>query len=154
MTTEENAASTALGSASWIGADEYDGDEFYERAIAFFAAVKWDELVSISSRLRHGISCQLGEKYSIGHFNMVRQVVFADGISWVARLRLPPLDAVFGRRERLDSASILKSEVASMKFLKYVTTAFVELKLTSHLHAKKQIICSHSRSLWLQPGSK
>ena len=119
-TVGENPAAL-LGSASWDGADAYDvGGEFYERAIAFFAAVKWDVLASLSSSLRNGISCHFGERFSIGHFNMVRQIVFADGISWVARLRLPPLKAVFGDREALNNASILKVEVASMKFLKCV----------------------------------
>lgn len=119
MAVVENRAAL-LGSASWNGAADYKtGDEFYERATAFFAAVKWDVLASISSSLRNGIPCEFGEKFSIGHFNMVQRIVFEDGISWVARLRLPLLKAVFGGRE-LDSASSLKIEIASMKFFKYV----------------------------------
>jgi hypothetical protein len=110
---DENRAAL-LGSASWNGADAYKiGDELYERATAFFAAVKWDVLASISSSLRNGIPCEFGEKFSIGHFNMVQRIVFADGISWVARLRLPLLKAVFGVREALDNASTLKVEIAS-----------------------------------------
>ncbi len=108
-----------LGSSSWIAADMYEpGGEFHERATKFLATVKWDLLVSISSGLRNGIPCSFEEKFSIGHFNMVRRIVFADGISWVARLRLPELKAVFGDREVLDVASSLKVEMASMKFLK------------------------------------
>jgi hypothetical protein len=107
-----------LGSASWIGADEYEpGDEFHERATTFLATVKWDVLASISSRLRNGVPCKLSGTYSIGHFNMVRRIAFADGVSWVARVRLPEL---FGDREALDMASSLKVEISSMKFLKYV----------------------------------
>lgn len=49
---------------------------------------------------------------------MVRRIVFTDGISWVARVRLPQLKAVFGDGEVLDVASTLKVEIASMKFLK------------------------------------
>jgi hypothetical protein len=112
---------THLGSASWIGVDEYDpGDRFYERATKFFAAVKWDVLASVSSDLRNSVPCQFSEKYSIGHFNMVRRIVFADGVSWVARLRLPQLEAIFGDRELLDVARTIKVEVASMNFLRYV----------------------------------
>ena len=111
-----------LGSASWIGADAYElNSEYSKRATTFLAAVKWDVLASISSGLRNGIPCEYGEKYSIGHFNMVRRIVFADGLSWVARLRLPQLKA--GDHEVLDVASILKVEIASMKFLKYVTSS-------------------------------
>lgn len=53
----------------------------------------------------------------IGDHNMDRRIAFADGISWVARLRLPQLKEVFGGREVLDVASILEVEIASMKFL-------------------------------------
>ncbi|KAK3935482.1 hypothetical protein QBC46DRAFT_358193 [Diplogelasinospora grovesii] len=112
-----------LGSASWIGADAYElGREFHARATTFLVTVKWDVLASIASRLRNGVPCDFSEKYSIGHFNMVRRIAFADGISWVARLRLPQLRAVFGDREVLDVASTLKAEVASMKFLKAKTS--------------------------------
>jgi hypothetical protein len=120
-TTIDEDPAALLGSTSWDGADAYEaGGEFHQRATAFFAAVKWDQLVSLSSRLRGGIPCTLEEKFSIGHFNMVRRIVFEDGISWVARLRLPRLGAVTGDRETLDEARTLKVEVASMKFLKYV----------------------------------
>ncbi|KAH8745123.1 hypothetical protein F5883DRAFT_268911 [Diaporthe sp. PMI_573] len=112
-----------LGSASWIGANAYEpGGEFHERATEFLAAVKWDALTSISSGLRSGIPCNFGENFSIGHFNMVRRIVFADGISWVARVRLPQLNTVFGDREVLDVASTLKVEIASMEFLKAKTS--------------------------------
>jgi hypothetical protein len=110
-----------LGSDSWKGADAYEvGNEFHERATTFFASVKWDVLASLSSSLRNGIPCDFSERFSIGHFNLVRHIVFADGISWIARLRLPQLKAVFGDREALDNVSVLKVEIASMKFLKYV----------------------------------
>lgn len=120
ITVDENPAAL-LGSTSWDGADAYEvGEEFHQRATAFFAAVKWDQLMSISSRLHDGVPCTVGEKFSIGHFNMVRRIVFEDGISWVARLRLPRLGAVISDRETLDEAKTLKVEVASMRFLKYV----------------------------------
>ncbi|KAK5992196.1 Found in mitochondrial proteome protein 29 [Cladobotryum mycophilum] len=53
---------------------------------------------------------------------MVRRIVFDAGVSWVARVRLPHIESVFGDRELLDVASILKVEVASMKFLKAKTS--------------------------------
>lgn len=112
--------SDSLGSASWIGADAYEpGGEFHERATKFLTAVNWDVLASISSRLRDGIPCKVGDRFSIGHFNMVRRIVFADGVSWVARVKLPQLEVGSVDRERFDQvASILEVEVASMKFLK------------------------------------
>lgn len=120
MTEVENQAAS-LGSASWTGADNYEvGGEFHERATAFFAAVKWDVLASASSSLRNGIPCAFGERFSIGNFNLVRQIVFEDGVRWVARLRLPELKAVFGGREALDIASTLKIEISTMKFFRCV----------------------------------
>ncbi|KAI0398956.1 hypothetical protein F4802DRAFT_611243 [Xylaria palmicola] len=112
-----------LGSTSWIGADTYEtGGEYYKRATAFLAAVKWDVLASISSSLRNGIPCEFGEKFSIGNYNMVRRIVFTDGISWVARVRMPPLKAASGALEVLDVAGTLQVEIASMKFLKAKTS--------------------------------
>jgi hypothetical protein len=111
-----------LGSASWVGADAYEsGDEFHARATTFLATVQWDVLASISSRLRNGVPCDFSDKYSIGHFNMVRRITFADGVSWIARLRLPQLKAV-SDSEVLDVASILKVVIAGMKFLRYVAS--------------------------------
>jgi hypothetical protein len=118
MVVEEPADS--LGSASWIGVDAYEpGNKFHERATKFLAAVNWDVLASISSGLRNGIPCKVDDRFSIGHFNMVRRIVFADEISWVARLKLPQLEAGSVDSEAFDQvASTLEVEVASMKFLK------------------------------------
>jgi len=81
MTVVENRA-TLLGSTSWNGATDYKtSNEFHRRATAFFAAVKWDVLISLSSSLRNSIPCEFGEKFSISHFNMVQRIVFKDGIS-------------------------------------------------------------------------
>lgn len=111
---------TTLGSTSWEGAGGYEASgELHHRATTFFAAVRWDSLLALSSKHRDGIPCSFGEKFSIGHFNMVRRIVFADGVSWVARLRLPRL-ASLGGLEALDDASTFKAEIASMKFFKYV----------------------------------
>ncbi|KAK0734101.1 hypothetical protein B0T26DRAFT_760841, partial [Lasiosphaeria miniovina] len=118
-----------LGSHSWIGAEAYEpGSEFHERATAFLAAVKWDLLASISSRLRNRIPCHVHAQFSIGHFNMIRRIEFADGASWVARLRLPPLEALSGGNREVDAANTLMVEIASMKFLKAKTsTPFPEV---------------------------
>ncbi|KAF5976140.1 protein kinase-like domain-containing protein [Fusarium bulbicola] len=100
-------------------ANAYDlGDELHDRALAFLAKLNWDHLLSISSALKNGVPCTFSQKFSIGHFNIVRRIDFADGTSWVARVRLPELRTVFGDREALDVASTLKVEVASMKFFK------------------------------------
>ncbi|KAF5687134.1 hypothetical protein FCIRC_2522 [Fusarium circinatum] len=116
---ESNAPVDLVGSISWIGADAYDpGDELHDRALAVLATLNWDHLLSISSALKNGVPCTFSQKFSIGHFNMVRRIGFTDGTSWVARVWLPELRTIFGDREALDVASTLKVEVASIKFFK------------------------------------
>ena len=89
-----------------VGADAYEaGGEFHQRATAFFAAVKWDQLATVylapSGRNSLSVtSTSSGESY--------------------LRTVLVGLGAVIGDREMLDVARTLKVEVASMKFLKYV----------------------------------
>ncbi|KAF5672697.1 kinase-like domain-containing protein [Fusarium denticulatum] len=118
-----NATDDLVGSTSWIGADAYDpGDELHDRALAVLDELNWDHLLSLSSALNNGVSCTFSQKFSIGHFNMVRRIDFTDGTSWVARVRLPELRSVFGDREALDVASTLKVEVSSMKFFKAKTS--------------------------------
>ncbi|RGP66279.1 kinaselike domain [Fusarium sporotrichioides] len=114
----------ALGSTSWIGADNYEsGGDFHDRALKTLNEINWDRLLTISSSLRNGTSCRISQSFSIGHFNMVRRIEFADGISWVARVRLPEMKSFFGDREMLDDAETLRVELASMNFLKRAKTS-------------------------------
>lgn len=110
---------TALGSDSWVGASDYDeGDELHTRVSEFIKGINWKRLTEVASDLRKGSKCRLSEKYSVGHFNLVRKLVFEDGVSWIARLRLPLLQNVFGTREALDVASSMRIEIATAKYLK------------------------------------
>ncbi|KAF5627809.1 kinase-like domain protein [Fusarium tjaetaba] len=118
-----NATADPVGSTSWIGADAYDpGDELHGRALAVLDKLNWDHLLSLSSALNNGVPCTFSQKFSIGHFNMVRRIDFTDGTSWVARVRLLEFRTVFGDREVPDVASALKVEVSSMKFFKTKTS--------------------------------
>ncbi|KAI9748398.1 MAG: hypothetical protein M4579_007235 [Chaenotheca gracillima] len=53
---------------------------------------------------------------------MVRHLVFEDGTSWVARLRMPSPDSEVREKDVLESDQIMKVEVASMKFLRARTS--------------------------------
>ncbi|KAJ5945993.1 hypothetical protein N7454_002832 [Penicillium verhagenii] len=111
----------SLGSSSWLQVDDQKSDDYFDlRAITFLESIKWDVLASICSRLRSGIQCGIDGKYSSGSRNIVRRVLFVDGVSWVARLKLPNTDMIPGAHDALDVASTLKVEVSTMKFLKYV----------------------------------
>jgi len=109
-----------VGSDSWIGLDQVDEeDELHNRTTAFLGAINWQALTSLAFRMR-AVDCQLSEKYSVGHFNLVRRLQFTDGISWIARLRLPELPDVFGQREALNAEECMRIEIATMKYLRYV----------------------------------
>ncbi|CAH0033440.1 unnamed protein product [Clonostachys rhizophaga] len=111
-------ATSNLRSVSWNNADDYESEgELHTRAVKFLDAVNWEALTSLASKLRDGTRCRIEQPYSIGHFNMVRRITFTDDVSWVARLRMPDLDAVFGSREGLDPTSLMRVEVATMKYL-------------------------------------
>ena len=109
-----------MASSHWLGAEEYEeGGPFHERAETFLRQVNWDVLIQICSEAHQQIGCRLREKYSLGHFNLVRHIIFEDGEEWIARLRLPDLPSVFGQRELLDVEAIMKSEIAATKYLRY-----------------------------------
>lgn len=112
-----------VGSSSWVGTEEYEDDsEFAQRANKFLREINWDRLTKICSE-RRNIPCQLSERFSIGHFNMVRQIEFQDGILWIARLRMPDLED--GAHLYPDVERAMSSEVACMKFLKCVCLPYI-----------------------------
>lgn len=107
-----------VGSTSWLDATEYDeGDELHTRATSFVASVNWDILTARASE-RRGSKCSLSDKFSLGHFNLVRRLVFEDGTSWIVRLRLPQLPSTFGTREALDPIVCMRIEIATMSYLR------------------------------------
>ena len=108
-----------MASSHWVGDEQYEEeDPLHERAEAFLRPVNWDVLVQICSEAHRNILCRLHEKFSLGHFNLVRHIIFEDGEEWIARLRLPDIPDVFGLRELLDVESIMKSEIAATKYLR------------------------------------
>ncbi|KAH6973591.1 hypothetical protein BKA56DRAFT_676271 [Ilyonectria sp. MPI-CAGE-AT-0026] len=111
------SGTTAVGSDSWIGVDNID-DAFHERIAQFVAVVKWDALLSLSSHIRSGIPCKLSDEFHVGCFYMVRRIVFDDQVSWVVRLRMPP---IADERSAESLARIMQAGVAGMKFLKAKT---------------------------------
>jgi hypothetical protein len=116
-TITESTPRSPLGSDAWIGADEDEvGSSLHARANNFLQTVKWDVLASIASKQRNGIACRYEDRFTVGHFNMVRRVKFDDGVSWVVRLRLPDKDT-FAEREAITGSMAMEVEIASMKFL-------------------------------------
>ena len=108
-----------MASSHWVGSEDYaEGGPFEERAETFLREVNWDALIQICSEAHQHVGCRLHENFSLGHFNLVRHVIFEDGDEWIARLRLPDIPAVFDQRELLAVESIMKSEIAATKYLR------------------------------------
>ena len=109
-----------MATSQWLGAERYEeGDRLKERAEAFFRQVSWDVLIRLCSDAHQNLGCRLHDKFSLGYFNLVRHIIFEDGEEWIAKFWLPDIPTVFGQRVLLDGESIMKSEVAASKYLRY-----------------------------------
>ena len=108
-----------MASSHWLGLEEYEeGTRLHERAEAFLRDVNWDILIQICSGVHRQFECWLNENFSLGHFNLVRHIIFEDDDEWIARLRLLDTSAFFGQREHLDVESIMKSEIVATRYLR------------------------------------
>jgi hypothetical protein len=107
-----------LGSDIWLNAEEVDDPELSARAKSFVDAINWEALESAAATKRN-VRCTLSEKFSLGHFNLVRRIIFDDGVNWIARLRLPELPDFFGtRREALGTRECMEIEISTAKYLR------------------------------------
>jgi hypothetical protein len=107
-----------LGSDAWLDANGIDEEsELHTRATTFVAAIKWENLKTLASGIR-GMACELSDKYSLGHYNLVKRLTFVDGVSWIVRLRLPQLPSVFGAREAMKAVDCMSIEIATMNYIR------------------------------------
>ena len=114
---------TNIMSAPNIGSDGWDGsayreDEFMSASVTrCIQGTKWNNVRAICANLRGStVGCEISDKYITGSQNLVRLIVFEDGVQWVIRL---PLDVV-EHRWAADTADRIENEVATYKFLRYV----------------------------------
>ena len=108
----------AIGSEIWQGGNAYtDGSSINLESRKFFESFDWQALASIASKVRGGLSCSYADRFSMGQFNMVRRLNFDDGVSWVARIRLPP-EASAAELSKYDSRRAFDIEIAAMHFFK------------------------------------
>jgi hypothetical protein len=63
-------------------------DDFHVKATALLNTFDWDKLIAIACK-HCGDPCNLLSKFSIGNANVMRMLIFEDGVSWMARVRLP-----------------------------------------------------------------
>lgn len=90
------------------------------------AEVDLEGLRSIASGLRDGRACTISEKYTCGAYNLVFEIIFDDGVSWIARLRsASPMQAVsqeFVFESPTYKQHVMESEIATMEYIREHTT--------------------------------
>lgn len=74
----------------------------------------WDQLCLLASSLRQGVPCQVLPELKNGLHHLVRLLVFDDGTTWIARVRM--------NTATQDSALILQSEVDTMTLIRQRTS--------------------------------
>jgi hypothetical protein len=83
-------------------------------------------LRSIASGLRDGRDCAISEKYTCGAYNLVFEIVFDDGVTWIARLRSgSPMQAVsqeFVFESPTYKQHLMESEISTMQYVRENTT--------------------------------
>ncbi|KAF8243760.1 hypothetical protein K440DRAFT_611613 [Wilcoxina mikolae CBS 423.85] len=107
-----------LGSAQWTGGAAYgENDEYRNRIANFHSNISESALLSRASQLREGMQCSLSTEFSVGTFNYVRKITFADGIQWIVRLRMPDIER---KKDTAASDNLyrLQSEIHTMEFLR------------------------------------
>ncbi|OCK96761.1 uncharacterized protein K441DRAFT_39948 [Cenococcum geophilum 1.58] len=106
-------------SSHWIGTRRYEeGEPLHERVMTFVQKVNWEAVLQICRQRRANMPFRLQENFNVSHFNLIRHIVFDDGDEWVIKLRLPELSSIFGTRELPDVESVMRCEIASMKYLR------------------------------------
>ena len=70
--------------------------------MTFVQQVNWEAVLQICRQRHANMPFRLQENFNVGHFNLIRHIVFDSGDEWAIRLRLPELPSIFGTRELLD----------------------------------------------------
>ncbi|CAK1356491.1 unnamed protein product [Cercospora beticola] len=112
---------SASGAEAWQGASKFPEDNpLHERVTDFVKSVDWDALRRHAQSVR-GVACELSQSYSTGLDNVVRKIDFADGVQWVARLRMPDMGEAI-RRELLSARRTMEVEIVTMAYLRKHTS--------------------------------
>ena len=115
-------------SAKWTGISELmRSDSPMAKGMEdILAQVDLEGLRSIASSLRNGRKCTISDRYTCGAYNLVFEVLFDDGISWIARLRSASPMQVVSQELVFESPTykqhIMESEVATMKYVRQHTS--------------------------------
>jgi hypothetical protein len=104
--------------------------EFTQILVNTLQSINFATLTSHATALRQNIErtdsqclCTIDPKiFEAGWFNIALEVVFEDGVIWVARLRLPPLQRHQHLHEEQQGASAMAHEIYVMNYVREHTT--------------------------------
>ncbi|KAI9772031.1 MAG: hypothetical protein M1840_001319 [Geoglossum simile] len=103
----------AIGTDGWKGFSETSYET--ERLVRDYEqTINWGIATSFCATRRHG-PCRIGPDFVVGSSNLIRIVEFEDGVKWVLKVPLPPLDIYSIRTSPTSRLAALRSEVATMK---------------------------------------
>jgi hypothetical protein len=86
----------------------------------FLETVDWHALQQYAATKRNGVVCKILPDIGLGGVHMVRIIEFDDGIRWVARLRMPPLDS--SGLSELSQETKKQSEYMTMSLVRQETS--------------------------------
>jgi Phosphotransferase enzyme family len=103
--SQENVVRSSRG---WKGSDNMKAGKVAETK---FNALDRPKICNYTSSLRNGQSCAVSDAFTHGKYNLVIEILFDDGVSWVARIRL------YGDSADNDDL-VMESELATMEYVR------------------------------------
>ena len=103
-----------LPSSLWQGRETLAQEpdlKIHKQILEFLARINLVSLCRIASTLRSGIESHISERFIFGTENVIREIVFEDGVVWIARCYFRPVHR-----------GMVRSEVATMRHVKKHTT--------------------------------
>lgn len=99
-------------SDSWSGFDGYSEVHWILPPVRkLLDKIDLDALRGLGTSLRGGVTCSISPQFTFGTENLVRELVFVDGIVWIARLGL-----------FYEHPAIISNDVVTMRYVKKLTT--------------------------------
>ena len=102
-----------LLSANWDGLERLNSkpDSFVSRRVQnTLLRINLEALSNLATSLREGQECRISDQFTFGTENLVREIVFDDGVLWIARFSFAFV-----------SPQLIESEVVTMRFVKQNT---------------------------------
>jgi hypothetical protein len=117
----------------WATVTDTDSEPYRVRAMKALEYIDWDALCTVAKEARN-IRCEIGDQYGLGGRHVVREIVFDDGVHWIARVSIPSVNCTpeenyiptpVGQTWTTLKATEMQSEIDTMSFVRDRTTISV-----------------------------